>query len=84
MMKDPKNAILGFIKTLVPKVVYKTINLLLSPCCDTNTIKTIAITGLNINGVSITNKEVRIIILTNDSVGQAIGTVNGSGDLTIS
>lgn len=82
--KDPKSNILSFIKTLVPKVIYKTINILLSPCCDNINVKTIDITGLEIDGIPVNSEDVRIFIITKDLVGYASGTTNGSGNLTIS
>lgn len=82
-----KNKILNFLKFQVSKSVYNAINYLLSPCCETSQISTIAITNLTIKGVPVLSQKIKVIILTEGGIvqtsGFASGTVDINGDLTI-
>jgi len=81
-----KQSILAFIKHMVSKSVLKAIDYILSPCCEDGNI-TVTVSNLTIDGVSVDNKKIKIVVLVEDPVatsGFAVGTTNGSGDVVIS
>ena len=76
------STILNFIKNLLPVTLYKAINFVLTPCCTTPSVAGITLTNLTINGVSQANKQVKIIIISQNTpfdAGQAVITLYNTG-----